>query len=624
VQATAYRLATEQAQLRRSSGESLADLARRSQNLLRRQLGFITRLEGEETDPTGLANLFELDHLATRMRRNAESLLVLVGAASPRTWSAPLPVSDVIRAAVAEVEEYRRVTLRRVDDALLSGAVVSGVAHMLAELVENGLSFSAPDVDVEIQGRLLGDHYLIAVVDQGVGMDADELAEANRRLRGEGDFLVAPTRFLGHYVAGRLARDLGVGVELTPSPVTGLTARLLIPAELLALPPSLEAAAAEPDVEVLEPASALMADGRLRPVTVEYVTAPPFLPMQREAADDWLLREAADDWPLREAADGRLLGAPTDSGADGSRPGADSNGHPLGAATDGGRLSAITDGHQAGAATDGRRLSATTDGHQAGPATDGRRLSATTDGHQAGPATDGRRLSATTDGQQPGAASDMPDAATEGRRLSAATDGRVPSASTGGRTPNGLPRRPPRTQRQQVHSARSTDKDQKSEMSERVDEVRGFASEAADAHTPEHDAAAVWGSEHQAAGMWGTQHQAAGPWLHGDETSDAWEPERETAGVWRPEHEARSHSAGHNGREQHAGHNGREQHAGHDGREQHAGHDGREQHAGQDGLGQPTGHDARAHRAEHDAAAEPEEVRARLDAFRAGVHRGNS
>ena len=123
VQTTAYALATEQAMLRRSTTESLANLGRRNQNLLRRQLGFITRLEREESTRPALANLFELDHLATRMRRNAESLLVLVGAASPRQWSEPLPVADVIRAAVSEVEEYRRVALRRVDDALVAGAV---------------------------------------------------------------------------------------------------------------------------------------------------------------------------------------------------------------------------------------------------------------------------------------------------------------------------------------------------------------------------------------------------------------------------------------------------------------------------------------------------------------------
>lgn len=236
VQAVAHALATEQAVMRRRTTESLANLGRRNQNLLRRQLGFITNLEREETDPSGLANLFELDHLATRMRRNAESLLVLVGEATPRQWAAPLPIADVIRAAIAEVEEYRRVSLRRIDDGLVSGAVVSGLSHMIAELVENGLAFSPPDVDVEIQGRLLGDQYLIAVIDQGVGMDPENLAKANARLRGDTDFVAAPTRYLGHHVVGHLARQLGIDVALTPSPVTGISARVLIPPALLVDP----------------------------------------------------------------------------------------------------------------------------------------------------------------------------------------------------------------------------------------------------------------------------------------------------------------------------------------------------------------------------------------------------
>jgi signal transduction histidine kinase len=234
VQAVAYALATEQAMLRRSTTESLANLGRRNQNLLRRQLGFITTLEREEADPAGLANLFELDHLATRMRRNAESLLVLVGAAGPRQWSTPLPIADVIRAAVSEVEEYRRVQLRRVDDAFVTGAVVSGVAHLLAELIENGLTFSPPDSDVEIQGRRIAEGYLIAITDQGIGMNADDLAVANARLRGEGDFISAPTRYLGHYVVGQLARQMSVDVQLAPSPVTGITARVTLPATVLA------------------------------------------------------------------------------------------------------------------------------------------------------------------------------------------------------------------------------------------------------------------------------------------------------------------------------------------------------------------------------------------------------
>ena len=256
VQATAYTLATEQARQRHSTAESLANLGRRNQNLLRRQLGFITGLEREESDPTGLANLFELDHLATRMRRNAESLLVLVGAASPRQWSDPLPVTDVIRAAVSEVEEYRRVQLRRVDEAQIAGAVVSGVAHMLAELIENGLAFSPPDADVEIQGRRVGDGYLIAITDQGIGMSRTDLELANERLRGEGDFVTAPARFLGHYVVGRLATDMDIDVQLGPSPVTGVTARIVLPAAMLAVLPAVEVP-------------------RVKPTTVEYVTVPP-------------------------------------------------------------------------------------------------------------------------------------------------------------------------------------------------------------------------------------------------------------------------------------------------------------------------------------------------------------
>jgi signal transduction histidine kinase len=234
VQNTALTLASEQALIRRNTTASLANLGRRNQNLVRRQLSLISEFEREELDPNALSNMFELDHLATRMRRNAESLLVLVGETSPRPWSAPLPVADVIRAALSEVEDYRRVVLRRVDEAWVAGAVVAEVAHMLAELVENGLSFSSPDLEVEIYGRKTGNRYLLAVVDYGIGMPREELEKAKARLRDEENFLVAPTRFLGHYVVGRLARQLSVQVELGESPVTGITARMLLPAELLA------------------------------------------------------------------------------------------------------------------------------------------------------------------------------------------------------------------------------------------------------------------------------------------------------------------------------------------------------------------------------------------------------
>ncbi|GAA2835417.1 hypothetical protein GCM10010452_74650 [Crossiella cryophila] len=236
VQNTAFSLASEQAVLRRNTSESLANLGRRNQNLVRRQLGFISEFEQEELNPTTLANLFELDHLATRMRRNAESLLVLVGESNPRRWAAPLPITDVIRAALSEVEDYRRVVLRRMDDVHLTGSVVTEVAHLLAELIENGLSFSPPDLEVEIYGRRVGSQYLLAIIDHGVGMPSDALARANARLRGEENFLVAPTRFLGHYVVGRLAQRLSATVELADSPATGITSRITLPGSLIADP----------------------------------------------------------------------------------------------------------------------------------------------------------------------------------------------------------------------------------------------------------------------------------------------------------------------------------------------------------------------------------------------------
>ncbi len=233
VQTTAFELASQQALVRRNTTESMANLARRNQNLVRRQLALISEFEREELDPKGLSNLFELDHLATRMRRNAESLLVLVGEASPRRWAQPIALSDVIRAGLSEVDDYRRVVLRRVDDVMITGAVVSELAHMLAELIENGLAFSPPDLEVEIYGRRVPHGYLLAVVDHGVGMPMDQLAQSNARLRGEQDFIVAPTRYLGHYVVGRLAERLGIDVELNVSPVSGIVARMSLPLDIL-------------------------------------------------------------------------------------------------------------------------------------------------------------------------------------------------------------------------------------------------------------------------------------------------------------------------------------------------------------------------------------------------------
>ncbi|WP_366916390.1 ATP-binding protein [Streptomyces sp.] len=160
-----------------------------------------------------------------------------------------MSITDVLRASLAEVEEYRRVTLRRVEPAHLTGAVVAEIAHLLAELIENALSFSPPDSDVEIEGRRTSAGYLVAIVDHGLGMDAQAIAEANVRLSGTASFMAEPTRFLGHFVVGALARKCGIEVRLGEAPAAGVVARVLVPDSLLteaAAAPKQQAAAAVP------------------------------------------------------------------------------------------------------------------------------------------------------------------------------------------------------------------------------------------------------------------------------------------------------------------------------------------------------------------------------------------
>jgi signal transduction histidine kinase len=234
VQSSALSLAVEQAVLRRNIADSFVNLGRRNQNLLNRQLEVITDLERDETDPDALEGLFRVDHLATRMRRNAESLLVLAGIEPPRQWSTPVVVADVVRAALGEVEDYQRVVVRHLDPATIGGAVAADIAHVLAELIENALTFSPPQDSVEVRGRRTPTGYTIAAIDSGMGMTDEDLARANRRLSGGESFTVAPSRYLGHYVAGHLASRIGLVVELQDSPAGGITARVDIPTELLA------------------------------------------------------------------------------------------------------------------------------------------------------------------------------------------------------------------------------------------------------------------------------------------------------------------------------------------------------------------------------------------------------
>jgi signal transduction histidine kinase len=233
VQDSALDLAVEQAVLRRNIADSFVNLGRRNQNLLGRQLDFITDLESNETDADTLANLFRLDHLATRMRRNAESLLVLAGIEPPRQWAAPVRLTDVIRAALGEVEDYQRVTVRGVEPATILGSAAADLAHLLAELIENALVFSPPDQTVDIRGRARPDGYTLAIIDSGLGMPPPDVSAANRRLAGTESFTIAPSKYLGHYVAGNLAARHGIAVHLDNSPGNGITATIDLPPALL-------------------------------------------------------------------------------------------------------------------------------------------------------------------------------------------------------------------------------------------------------------------------------------------------------------------------------------------------------------------------------------------------------
>jgi signal transduction histidine kinase len=226
VQASAAQLALEQAALRRRIGESFVSLGRRNQELLTRQIDSITAMERSEADPDMLQELFSLDHLATRMRRNAESLLLLGGLEPQRQWSAPVPLIDAVRSALGEIEDYSRVNIRRLDPAFVSGAAVADLSHILAELLENALNFSPPDQRVDVAGRRNGDSYALAIVDSGLGMSDEELEQANRRIAGLESYTVAPSRYLGHHVVGVHAKRLGMPVKLQPSPARGVTARL--------------------------------------------------------------------------------------------------------------------------------------------------------------------------------------------------------------------------------------------------------------------------------------------------------------------------------------------------------------------------------------------------------------
>ncbi|GAB4087123.1 hypothetical protein GCM10028784_37530 [Myceligenerans cantabricum] len=238
VNRTTIEVAQEQAALRGSIAEMFVNVARRDQVLLNRQLAFLDDLERSEEDPTTLSNLFRLDHLATRMRRNAESLLVLAGIDSGRRVRQPMPVSDVIRTASSEIELYDRVRLNLVVDPMMLGHNALNAAHLLAELLENATNFSEPHTPVEVATERTEDHVLVSVRDHGLGMTPEEIAEANSKVASHAASDAVGAQRLGLFVVGRLADRLGATVEFgTGSEGTGTMVAVRFPA-MLFLPDS--------------------------------------------------------------------------------------------------------------------------------------------------------------------------------------------------------------------------------------------------------------------------------------------------------------------------------------------------------------------------------------------------
>jgi signal transduction histidine kinase len=233
VRQTAIRSAVEESKLRQGLNDVFRSLARRSQSLLHRQLTLLDQMERRATDPEALDDLFRLDHLTTRMRRHAEGLVILAGAPPGRSWSNPVRMVDVMRGAIAEVEDYARVSVATRSQAALAGSAVADVIHLLAELIENATTLSPPYTSVRVSGDTVANGFAIEVEDRGLGMSPQRLAELNERLASPPEFNPSDSEQLGLFVVSQLAKRHGIRVTLKPSPYGGTAAIVLIPQHLV-------------------------------------------------------------------------------------------------------------------------------------------------------------------------------------------------------------------------------------------------------------------------------------------------------------------------------------------------------------------------------------------------------
>ncbi|MER5336237.1 nitrate- and nitrite sensing domain-containing protein [Micromonospora sp. NPDC002717] len=308
VQETAIRTAVEQAELRRNVRDVFLSLARRTQALVHRQLTLLDAMERREHDAEELEDLFRVDHLATRMRRNAENLIVLSGSTPGRAWRRNVPMVDVVRGAVAEVEDYTRVNVLPLGPVSLTGRAVGDVIHLLAELIENGLSFSPPHTTVEVRGQMVANGFAIEIEDRGLGMSEEDLAAANHRIVDQSELNLANASRLGLYVVSRLTERHGVRVQLKESAYGGTTAVVLIPAELVT------ADDADPStsggfpagVPATTPVPGASAPATEQPTTVA-LAEPPAAPRPRSAPESEAPAGDSDGGALPTRSRGRSL-----------------------------------------------------------------------------------------------------------------------------------------------------------------------------------------------------------------------------------------------------------------------------------------------------------------------------
>jgi hypothetical protein len=233
LQRAAVEAAVKQAELRAGVSEVFVNLARRSQVLLHKQLTLLDTMERRTEDTDELADLFRLDHLTTRMRRHAEGLVILSGAAPSRQWRRPVQLMDVVRASVAEVEDYERIEVRRLPRIAVTGPAVADLTHLVAELLENATVFSPPHTAVQVLGERVANGFTLEIHDRGLGMTAEALLDANLRLAETPEFELSDTDRLGLFVVSRLAQRQNVRVSLQPSPYGGTTAVVFVPDTLL-------------------------------------------------------------------------------------------------------------------------------------------------------------------------------------------------------------------------------------------------------------------------------------------------------------------------------------------------------------------------------------------------------